>query len=304
MKESSYYGELIRMYRLRRGLTQEELAQGICSTSELSKIETGNRVPSAEIFMALMKALGVHGYSFFSMIPDKKVRMFNLEKAIRAAADNGDAGELLELMHTFRQLMDPNRLDDLIFTEMTELIFYRMCGFRDKAFGRRALGYLEMIHPGLVEDIGIYDNSLTRQERVLVNSIGIGFIDMGEYENAYRFFHFMYKSVHDDSDEIPEVLRSRAVALNNMSLCMTKLKHFDAAQRMCKRAAELACKCDVRLWIGIMESFAELYQFMGIEEKADDLLDIIKYQDCLLRRAHVDYPEISLYNHSDGMLIL
>lgn len=304
MSTRSYYGELIRKYRVSRGMTQEALAKDICSASELSKIETGSRVPSADVFMALMKALGVYGYSFFSMLPDEKLKMMNLKKSIRAAADRGKADELVELMHTFRGLMDTSKVEDVVFAGMAELIYYRMNGLRDKSFGRKSLEYLQNVHPGLIEDIGVYENSLTRQERVLVNSIGLGFVDEGEYENAYRFFHFMYKGVHDDSDEMPEIIKSRAVALNNMSLCMSKLKHYDAAQRMCRRAIEFAYGCDVRLWVGALETSAENYQRMGVYDKANDILGIIGIQERLSKKTRIEMQEVSLYNHSDGMLML
>ncbi|EIT87413.1 transcriptional regulator [Fictibacillus macauensis ZFHKF-1] len=52
-------GQRIRYYRKTKGLTQEELAQGICSVSYLSKIEKGDARSSDEVLNLLCKRLGI-----------------------------------------------------------------------------------------------------------------------------------------------------------------------------------------------------------------------------------------------------
>ncbi|MCL1987877.1 MAG: helix-turn-helix transcriptional regulator [Firmicutes bacterium] len=49
---------LIKELRAKKGLTQQELAQGICSNDTLSRIERGERVPSKFVFDKLMQRLG------------------------------------------------------------------------------------------------------------------------------------------------------------------------------------------------------------------------------------------------------
>ena len=51
-------GDYIYDLRKLRGYTQEELAEGICTTSTLSKIENGGRTPSPATYEALMQRLG------------------------------------------------------------------------------------------------------------------------------------------------------------------------------------------------------------------------------------------------------
>ncbi|MQR93857.1 helix-turn-helix domain-containing protein [Fictibacillus phosphorivorans] len=52
-------GQRIRYYRKTKGLTQEELAQGICSVSYLSKIEKGDAKSSEEVINLLCERLGI-----------------------------------------------------------------------------------------------------------------------------------------------------------------------------------------------------------------------------------------------------
>ncbi|WP_026675116.1 helix-turn-helix transcriptional regulator [Alkalihalobacterium bogoriense] len=53
------FGQKIYYFRKLKGLTQEQLAQGICSISHLSKIENGHEAPSHHMLEHLCKRLGV-----------------------------------------------------------------------------------------------------------------------------------------------------------------------------------------------------------------------------------------------------
>lgn len=52
------YGHLIKKHRLKARMTQEELAEGICSTQHLYRIENGKRLPSLYLFDEISKKLG------------------------------------------------------------------------------------------------------------------------------------------------------------------------------------------------------------------------------------------------------
>lgn len=64
-------GEVVREARKRCGLTQEELAFGICSVSTLSKIENGIRIPRNRTFEALMERMG-ETYDHFRFYEEKR----------------------------------------------------------------------------------------------------------------------------------------------------------------------------------------------------------------------------------------
>lgn len=58
-------GSLIRKLRKEHGLTQEQLAEGICSPVSISRIESGRQRPSKALLDALMDRLGMNGYQLF-----------------------------------------------------------------------------------------------------------------------------------------------------------------------------------------------------------------------------------------------
>ena len=51
-------GSVVRSARIRHGMTQEDLAFGICAVSTLSKIERGICSPKIGTFEALMERMG------------------------------------------------------------------------------------------------------------------------------------------------------------------------------------------------------------------------------------------------------
>lgn len=57
-------GHLIRQERLRQNMKQSALAEGICSTSHLSKIENNSATPSEEVIHLLMEKLKIPTHEF------------------------------------------------------------------------------------------------------------------------------------------------------------------------------------------------------------------------------------------------
>ena len=57
MEDNNSLGSTIRLLRKERHLTQEELAEGICSPITVSRIENGHQMPSKAILDALLSRL-------------------------------------------------------------------------------------------------------------------------------------------------------------------------------------------------------------------------------------------------------
>lgn len=52
-------GNLIKLKRIELGMSQEELARGICASSYLSRIENNKLIPNEDIYVLLLKRLGL-----------------------------------------------------------------------------------------------------------------------------------------------------------------------------------------------------------------------------------------------------
>lgn len=91
---SAYTGYLIRRERLRRNLSQEGLAKGICAPSYLSKIEKGQVEPGPEIIDRLFGALDV------AFVRDGAL-MREAQRQLEAYFFHADAGESSEEAEAF-----------------------------------------------------------------------------------------------------------------------------------------------------------------------------------------------------------
>ncbi|PPA70298.1 helix-turn-helix domain-containing protein [Jeotgalibacillus proteolyticus] len=68
-------GSIIKYYRTKKGITQTELAEGICSTSHLSKIETNMYTANEETLNMLLERLGLR-------LEDEKHRMNEIQEIL------------------------------------------------------------------------------------------------------------------------------------------------------------------------------------------------------------------------------
>ncbi|WP_019152483.1 helix-turn-helix domain-containing protein [Robertmurraya massiliosenegalensis] len=71
------FGESLRNIRKRAGLSQKELASGICSQAQISKIEKNDEIPSALILNEISKKLGVDMNYFFEIQQSHKLEFIN-----------------------------------------------------------------------------------------------------------------------------------------------------------------------------------------------------------------------------------
>jgi transcriptional regulator with XRE-family HTH domain len=110
-------GEKIRAIRIKKGLTQIELAQGICTPSMVSQIESNKARPSYAILSAIANRLEV---SLDTLLSDVELNLeyvstYKMSRAMISAKEYSSAIPLLkELLETPRgQIATSDLLYDL-----------------------------------------------------------------------------------------------------------------------------------------------------------------------------------------------
>ncbi|MCM3733995.1 helix-turn-helix domain-containing protein [Fictibacillus nanhaiensis] len=148
-------GQRIRYYRKTKGLTQEELAQGICSVSYLSKIEKGDAKSSEEVINMLCERLGI-------------------------SPEEVDEGKILEMLNEWNMLMVDRQFEEadntfLIVKERMEGVTDPNLRLRYELFHSR---YLMVIEPPLLNE--------TKQK---LDNIGDLFDHLS---NDLKFYYYMF----------------------------------------------------------------------------------------------------------------
>jgi transcriptional regulator with XRE-family HTH domain len=75
-------GDLIKYERKAKGLSQEELSDGICSVSNLSRIESNEQAPTRQKLQAILERLGITGDYLLPFATVQEVKVLEIEREI------------------------------------------------------------------------------------------------------------------------------------------------------------------------------------------------------------------------------
>jgi HTH-type transcriptional regulator, quorum sensing regulator NprR len=120
------FGPLIKFYRIQQGLTQKELANGICSVPHLSKIESNSKEANEETMGLLLERLGVN----LASITENEEQIKQLIKELNEKIDfiqDEEADTTMEILKEFEGIIP--------FT--TNLHTYELTKFRYLIFKHR-----------------------------------------------------------------------------------------------------------------------------------------------------------------------
>ncbi|KIL46765.1 helix-turn-helix domain-containing protein [Jeotgalibacillus soli] len=121
LREARAIGAYIRFMRKKKHLTQEQVCEGICSVTYLSKIETGKVIPNPEIIDHLYERLGVTTNSDLKLDFDHlKITLYEC----RQAFDNVNYPKAEELYQELNKFEDYFQQEPEFFHQFRLLTFY------------------------------------------------------------------------------------------------------------------------------------------------------------------------------------
>lgn len=177
-------GKILKICREEKKITQEELCEGICTTSALSKIENGHREPTYVTFASLMERMGEWPEAYDIFIGDKVYRVNELQSRIRTSLYHQELQKAGDLLDELEQELK-NFPNETVYHQFLEL--GRTICKADGKFDGKYIEKLENIISWTVPDFGkkpIGQCFLSHQELMLANNIAIGYGEIGEGEKA------------------------------------------------------------------------------------------------------------------------
>ncbi|MBP1046145.1 helix-turn-helix transcriptional regulator [Enterococcus sp. BWM-S5] len=184
-------GTYIQFYRKKRALTQAELAERICSQSEISLIEQGKRTPSYEVLMKLCNRLNISIEAITEKSIDHIEQLTEAFQRLNFLMLNRDYG-------TMNQLLADQTIWHAAYekTDRQKLLYYQgiyTC-FHLKDNGEA----LRILKIGLTETLSLKNKDLhvilnrkkvfQKTETLLIGSIGAVLHLDGKYKEAEPFF--------------------------------------------------------------------------------------------------------------------
>lgn len=97
-------GDFLRETRLRKGYTQEEVSNGICTTASLSRIENGAQKPGRLILEKLFERLGTENNLFNSFVSREEMELYIAIQTLIRNVTDGDLHRIEEQIDIVEKL--------------------------------------------------------------------------------------------------------------------------------------------------------------------------------------------------------
>ncbi len=140
-------GKVLRDARIEHGMTQEDLAFGICAVSTLSRIENGRHNPQNRIFEALMERMGEQSGRYMMFAGPQTMERQKLQEELAQAVRWGDRKSLEESLQRYRKLSGEKKTEDVQWIELATYVLEWWCGTSSEEMEDVLLQLLYLTYP-------------------------------------------------------------------------------------------------------------------------------------------------------------
>lgn len=252
-------GNKIREIRKILGLSQEEIAEGICSQAQICKIEKGEVSPSAATLYLIAKRLGVDINYFFDAGTTPRLDYIQeVEHQLRLATREMRFDEVKEIVDS--EMKNP------IFTQNNEhfqlLLWYK--GIYEYKLNKNTDTALYFLKQALSLT---HSNEKVWSERELdiLNSLGIIHLEENRHEEALDIFNEAFEHLKKRP-----IVRDESLIIRlsyNKAKVLTRLKKYQESIDTCSNAIDEAIKNHS------MYLFGQLYYQIGYNYELMQLLE-------------------------------
>ncbi len=234
-------GEYIKKRRKVLGITQDELADGICSVITLSRIERGDQFPHDNTLIQIMQRLGLSGGEMFLLVDSEQFIINQLRFDIRQAYIQEKYEEAKKILRENRdQISKLSPFDRQTFETIDILLKIRDKEYDDNEALERLEAALKLTYPKYTKDK--LPSLFTYEEILLLNNIAIRYARLGDLKTAidmlYNIKDFYDRRVCD----IEEALRTEAMVLYNLSKYLGLAGRIDDCLAICEQGINFGIK--------------------------------------------------------------
>jgi transcriptional regulator with XRE-family HTH domain len=227
-------GEKIKELRKTLGLTQKDLANGICTQAQISKIEKGDVFPYASTLYQISQRLGVDVNYFFEIGSTPKLEYVQeVSRQLMLARRNLQYEDIKQIVKNEEQnpLFIQNRKNRQLLLWHKAIYEHNLNGQFNKCIQL------------LDEAIGLsHSTHWTEREIEIYISKGVVFFDQGKLEDALAIYLHAKKHLK----LLPHIQDATIVSrlYYNIARTMTRLKQFEQSISICKDAIKWCLKND------------------------------------------------------------
>lgn len=198
MKEL-FIGEVIKRKRKELGLTQEELCEGICEPSTISRIESGKQVPAKNKLDALLQRLDLPGDRYYALLSRNELEISNLQSQVISCNVAKNKRDGLQCLEKLEEIVseDDHLIRQFILRSKTAFGYLDGEDIRPYTFDEKEKILFEALYLTVPKfDIEEIDkNYYTVEEIKIINQIALNYSDAGENKKAIDVYNQLLKYI-------------------------------------------------------------------------------------------------------------
>lgn len=240
-------GTIIKNRREESGLSQEALADGICSVPTLSRIENGERMPTKNHFEMLMQRLGYSAMSVDFFTDKSGFYEHELKFRIRHAYIEGNRNYANFCLKEFEKTVCNLKPSDKQF-----IVLYKTLLDQDKYSAPERLKLYEM---ALRYTCPKYTRNnipkvLSYEEIILLNNIAICLDYTEEREQALQILFSIMNYYEKHVVNTEESLRTQPMIIYNLSKMLRSQGSLDQCIEICDQGIQIARNTGRSIFLG------------------------------------------------------
>lgn len=291
-------GGLIRRYRVEHRISQEELAEGICSVPTLSRIENGERLPSKANYDALMQRLGYSTEICDLYINDHECDIHELRYKLRLSVSKRnftEARQLLEQMKLLREAQT-DKLNKQFILYMEENIK------TEGAFTKESIRVFEKAIRMTLINYGkkrISQSLLTNDEIAILNNIAISYGMNGDGDKAIQMYYELKEYAETKFISHEEKMKIYPFVLYNLTKELGQKERFEECINVCDYAMVVLKGNMVSRMLGAI-IYNKAWALKQWKEKQGESTDYLKYllQAYYFEKSFGDSPNLERMRQS------
>lgn len=225
-------GNYLKEYRKKAGLSQEELAEGICNASNLSRIETGSQMPTRRTYEALMQKLGQNVSLFSSFSTHREMEFYRLENQIGEKLADQNTDGLRGLYDRMKVLADPREDLEQQYMLYVDALIRNLEGEGAVAVLPQLMEALHVTRKNGDPENPREMKLLTFQEINLLNNIAVAYWRGGEKEKGMNLMLYLKEYMEEHLVDEKEKGGHYPMVLFNLSKWLLQLERPGEALEM------------------------------------------------------------------------
>ncbi|PFR34030.1 helix-turn-helix domain-containing protein [Bacillus cereus] len=256
-------GITIKELRIKKNISQSELCHGICSQSQISKIEKGMIYPSSILLYQLSERLGIDPNNIFALTQNKRLKYIeNVKYVIKDCLKQKQYKELYEIVKKEKNLNNFQTKDEKQFLIWHEAIAVFMV---DKSI-KTALDFLNNALKLTLTN----SDFLSEREIDIMQTMAIFYAENKEYEKSINIFKRCLTNFN--KLDFPRDKEIKLKLMLNLAKCFDFTYQYEEAIKYIDKGIKLAINLHTLYLLG------ELFYLKGqclLKMKQHNVEDVI-----------------------------